>query len=198
MNPAIKAFIFPTKTVFHSFCKLTSGICDGICHHACPCNSVVIWQLLTDEEKGPCYGRAVLGRQTTAAGSQPAHLHMLAESSISSSHRSAPLHKPRRGMLCQPPAWRLAAGWPCPLGNLFCEARGNVETQKQESRSPTRMCLLLPMECSCLPHDPTLSVWGRLAAAGTQRWVQESPANGPGNGSSGGSCIPSPARCCAT
>lgn len=146
MNPTIKAFSAPIKIVFHSFCKLTSSIFNSICHRACPCNLVVIWQVLTDEEKGPCYGRAVLGRQTAAAGSQPAHLHMLAVSSISSSHQSTPLHKPQRGMLCQPPAWQLAVSWPCPLGNLFCEACGNMETQKQESRSPKRMCLSLLMK----------------------------------------------------
>lgn len=87
MNPTIKDFSAHIKIVFCSFCKLSSGVCDSICHHACPCNSVVIWQLLTDEEKGLCYGRAVLGRQATADGSWPAHQQMLAESSISSTHQ---------------------------------------------------------------------------------------------------------------
>lgn len=85
-----------------------------------------------------------------------------------------------------------------PTGNLFRKAHGSTETQKQESRSPTRKCLLLLMKCCCFPCDPALSVCGRLAVASAQRWMQKPPVNGPGNGSSRGSCLPSLAGCCAT
>lgn len=110
-------------------------------------------------------------------------------------HRtSLPLHKPHCGMLCQPPAGYTIA---LPTGNLFCKACGSMETQKQESRSPTRKRLLLLVKCYCFLCDPTLSVYNRLAVVGTQRCVQESPTNSPRDSSHRGIYLLSLAKRCS-
>lgn len=124
MNTTIKDFSTPLKIAFPNWAPAF----DSICHHASLGNSVVIRQLPTDEEKGPCYGRAVLARRTAAARSWPARWHILAESSsIIIRHCRSTSHTVGCCVSHQ-----LAIQSPCPLGT--CSARPVVAWKLKNRR----------------------------------------------------------------
>lgn len=164
MNPTIKDFSAPIKTVFCSFTNLSSSTCDSICHHALS-NPVVMQQLLAGEEKGPCYGRAVLERKGTSARSWHQQ------------HTPAPLHKPHMGccVIHQPDNWLC---WEPVLQGPWQHRNSKTGEQviNEEVFVVAAEVLLLPLVTRA----------GRGVRPGG---CKEPPGNSPRSRSSGRSCL---------
>lgn len=80
----MKDFNALIKIIFCSFCKLSLGVCDGLCYCTCPYEPVATGAAANRWGKGPCYGRAVLGRWAAAARPDQPTSTCWQESSISS------------------------------------------------------------------------------------------------------------------
>lgn len=159
MNPTRKDFSAPIKIVFCNFCKLRSGVCDSICHHACTCKSVVIWQLRTDEDRALVMeGQSWRSKPQLPAPGQPTSTCW--QRAASAAHSSASLSTTAIVLATsQTTGCTLAL----PTGNLLCKVCGSTKLKDGRSRSPARKCLLLLMKRRHFLCDLMLSVCGRLS-----------------------------------
>lgn len=161
MNPTRKDFSAPIKIVFCNFCKLRSGVCGSICHHACTCNSVVIWQLRTDEERALVMeGQSWRTKPQLPAPGQPTSTCW--QRAASAAHSSASPSATARAIVSAT-SQTTGCTSALPTGNLLCKVCGSTKLKNGRSGSPARKRLLLLMKCRRFLCDPMLSVCGRLS-----------------------------------